>query len=69
MRRNDNVIPAEEWRAASKLVDFSTWLENNRDHFKSILRRGQGSPGYATVLAELQNQQHELYQWLLWLPK
>lgn len=44
MRRNDNVIPAEEWRAASKLVDFSTWLENNRDHFKSILRRGQGSP-------------------------
>ena len=64
-----NVIPTEEFKATGKLVELVTWLENNRHLFKSILRRGQGSPGYATVLAELKNLQHELYQWLLWLPK
>ncbi|MBD5805097.1 hypothetical protein AZOA_45440 [Azoarcus sp. Aa7] len=64
-----NVIRADEFEAARKLIDFATWLENNRPRFTAILSRGVGSPCYATVLQELKNLQYELYQWLLHMPK
>lgn len=64
-----NVIRADEFEAARELIDFTTWLENNRHHFTAILSRAVGSPCRATVLQEMKNLQYELYQWLLHMPK
>lgn len=68
MKKN-NVIPTEQFKAVSELVDFITRLENNRRHFTAILDRGPGSGCYATVVNELRHINHEVGVWIAHLPK
>jgi len=59
-----NVIPTDEYKAALKLQEWVTWLENNRHHFTAILARGEGAPMHTTVTHELACIMTELARWL-----
>lgn len=65
MKIPSNTVPVDQYKAACKLIELVTWLENNRHHFTAILHRGQGAPCYATVMQEWRNLNYEIGQWLL----
>lgn len=65
----NNVISTDEFKAADKLNQLTSWMEDNRHHFRAIIERPAGSPCRATVLQAVRDLQYEVYQCLLYLSK
>ncbi len=60
-----NVFPLDHLKAVERLTKRTLELENDREPLTAILRSGRGSPGFDSVLGELDNTLYELRQMVM----